>query len=161
MNLWKGDCSQCNAHLNRNSFYKESSVIIVDSFSNYAWVERLSNSEQGTSRQIINAMRNQLGTGLHLTKKILQDNAKNLNWDKIKDWCQKYGIKHKNSTAYHPAGNLLAERTICHVKTTIGDRSVEKEMDEILALNLAPRSGEALSPFEFLHSIASPVSVIH
>ena len=68
-----------------NSFYKESFDIIVDNFSNYAWVERLGNSEQGTSRQIINAMRNQMGTGLHLTKKIHQDNAKNLNWDKIKD----------------------------------------------------------------------------
>ena len=68
-----------------DSFYKESFVITVDSFSNYTWVERLGYSEQGTSRQIINAMRNQMGTGLHLTKKIHQDNDKNLNWDKIKD----------------------------------------------------------------------------
>ena len=73
---------------------------------------------------------------------------------------RKYGIQIENSVAYYPAGNLLAERTIKRVKTELRSRTLEDAMDQILALNLAPRRGESLSPFESMHSIVSLVSGI-
>ena len=52
---------------------------MVDHFTNYTWIKNLGVGMSGTSQNILNVLKEQLGTRLLLVKKIHQDNAKNLN----------------------------------------------------------------------------------
>ena len=56
------------------TFKKEIFLIIVNRYTNYTWVKKMGAGE-GTSRQVIDALRDQLVTGLLLVKKIHQDNV--------------------------------------------------------------------------------------
>ena len=142
------------------NYKKENFLVMVDRFTNYTWVKNLGRGTTGTSQEILSALKEQLGTGLLLVEKIHQDNQKSLNSAAVLEWADQYGIKVENSAAYHPGGNLLAERTIGRVKTAMGSLTMKDAMDDILALNLVPRRDESLSPFESMHSLASPVSGI-
>ena len=78
----------------------------------------------------------------------------------MKEFYKKLGIELTPSTAYHPTGNQLAEGTIHRVKRALMGKIYSQAIMDILALNMNPRRGQVLSPFESLHSIVSLVSGI-
>ena len=70
----------------------------------------------------------------------------------MKDFLDEYGIQTITSSAYNPAGNLLAENNIRRVKRAIGRNKMEKAWTDIQALNFSsPFSNKFQSPFEAMY----------
>ena len=68
------------------------------------------------------------------------------------DFVNERGIDIITSSAYNPAGNLLAENGIRRVKRAIGRDKMEDAWDSIQALNYSsPYSNEIQSPFEAMY----------
>ena len=68
------------------------------------------------------------------------------------EFLEERGIKTITSSAYNPAGNLLAENGIRRVKRAIGREKMEEAWDSIQALNYSsPYSNEIQSPFEAMY----------
>ena len=71
------------------------------------------------------------------------------------------GIWQDSSSAYHPAGNRLAENVVQRLKKAIADRTIEDAMQDIVALNHAPPyKDQRLTPFESLTGLVSPLNGI-
>ena len=79
----------------------------------------------------------------------------------IKDLAKRMNIWQDSLSAYHPAGNRLAENAVKRIKRAIGDKTIEDAMEDICALNNGiPYTNMRLSPFESLTGIVSPVNGI-
>ena len=57
---------------------KKKILVIINRFTNYTWVKKMGNESTGTSQDVLNAVKEQLGTRLLLVKKLHQDNSKQL-----------------------------------------------------------------------------------
>ena len=76
----------------------------------------------------------------------------------MKEFLEPKGITLKTSSAYNPAGNLLAENGIRRVKRAIGNKKMSDAWDDIQALNQSsPYSNEIQSPFEALYGFQPKV----
>ena len=138
----------------------EEILVICDRYSNYTWTGKTGTAGKGTSKDIQQVLTSTIGTGLLLVKKVTCDGGTNLVSSYMKEFYKKLGIEITPSAAYHPEGNQLAEGTINRVKRALADKIYSHAIMDILALNMNPRKGQILSPFESLHSLASPVSGI-
>ena len=68
------------------------------------------------------------------------------------------GIEIKTSSAYNPAGNLMAENGIRRIKRAIGNEKFSDAWDDIQALNQSsPYSNEIQSPFEAMYGFQTTV----
>ena len=117
-------------------------------------------TEKGTAKDIQKVLTSTIGTGLLLVKTVTCDGGTNLGSTDMMAFYRKLGIEMTPSAAYHPEANQLAEGTIKRVKRALVDKLYSHAIMDILALNMNPRKGQILSPFESLHSLASPVSGI-
>ena len=89
------------------------------------------------------------------------NHAPNLMGGLIKELAEQLKIKQDASSAYHPAGNRLAENAVKRIKHAIGDKKIEDAKNEICALNNGVSySNDRLTAFKALHGLASPVNGI-
>ena len=94
----------------------------------------------------------------HITK---TDHGSNLMGGIIKELSEKMGIWQDTSSAYHAAGNKLAENAVGRIKKAIGGISIAEEKADIVDLNhVQPYNNKTLTPFEAMYGLVSPVKGI-
>ena len=129
----------------------EHILAITDRFTGYVWASKTGDSGTGTTRKIIDILKSNIGTGLHATETIKCDEGSQLISQEMKEFLKPRGIELITSSAYNPAGNLLAENGIRRVKRAIGHVKMEDAWDDIQALNQSSTySNNIQSPFEAL-----------
>ena len=136
----------------------EHFIAIADRFSGYIWTQKTGDAGTGTSAEIIEILKNKLGTGLFLVEKIKSDEGTQFMSHEIKEFFDQYGIVIDTSSAYNPHGNLLAENAIKRCKRAIAGSLYDEDEMDLAALNtFAPTKGNKLTPFEALHGMVSPI----
>merc|ERR1712030_62534 len=124
-------------------------------FTGYVWASKTGDRGTGTSAKCIEILKSHIGTGLLTTKSIKSDEGTNLISAERQEVLDDRGIASITSSAYHPAGNLLAETGIRRVKRAIGREKMEDAWDHIQALNYSsPYSNEIRSPFEAMYKFS-------
>ena len=96
-----------------------------------------------------------------MVDKIKSDHGSQLTSNLNEAFANQLGIEIDTSSAYNPAGNLLAETAIKRCKHAIMNNLISESHFNLMALNTSePANGNELSPFESLHGLLSPVSGI-
>ena len=133
---------------------REHILAITDRYTGYVWAAKTGDSETGTAGKCIDILKSCIGTGLLTTEKIKCDEGSNLIAREMTEFLEPKGIAIDTSSAYNPAGNLLAENGIRRVKRAIGVDA----WDDIQALNQSsPYSNETQSPFEAMYGFQTAV----
>merc|ERR1712015_159735 len=133
----------------------EHILAVTDRFTGYVWASKTGDRGTGTSAKCIEILKSHIGTGLLTTKSIKSDEGTNLISAEMQEFLDDRGIASITSSAYHPAGNLLAETGIRRVKRAIGREKMEHAWDHIQALNYSsPYSNEIRSPFEAMYKFS-------
>ena len=130
----------------------EHILAITDRFTGYVWASKTGDSGTGTTSKCIDILKSNIGTGLLITETIKCDEGSQLITHEMEEFLKPRGIDLITSSAYNPAGNLLAENGIRRVKRAIGREKIEDAWDDIQALNhSSPYSNEIQSPFEAIY----------
>merc|ERR1712030_98834 len=111
----------------------EHILAITDRFTGYVWASKTGDRGTGTSAKCIDILKSHVGTGLLTTSTIKSDEGSQLISVEMHDFVEERGIKTIKSSAYNPAGNLLAENGIRRVKRAIGREKMEDGWDHIPA----------------------------
>ena len=139
----------------------EHGLAIVDRHTGYVWCEKTGDQATGTAEKVLEILVRQLNAGIYQVKRFKTDHGSNLMGGIIKEVSQQLGIWQDSSSAYHPAGNRLAENAVQRIKKAIGERKISEAMEDIMALNHGqPYNNKRLTPFEALFGIVSPVNGI-
>merc|ERR1711949_78038 len=91
---------------------KQTYLVIVCRFSNWINIVQL---RTDTSANLVSAMRRFISTyGIPVT--LTSDGAKVFTSREFEDFCSRFGIVHRVSSAYHPRANKRAELAVKHAK---------------------------------------------
>jgi transposase InsO family protein len=116
-------------------------------------------NKSGTTKEIIKSIKTFMENNWGKLKHIYWDNASNFTSHEMENWAVDHNVILKNSAAYHPSGNLLAETNIKCIKRGINnifekngqanctDSSVLKVIGE---LNNSCINGSLLTPHEII-----------
>lgn len=124
----------------------EHYLIVVDYFSKYIEVDKLSNMGSAATIDTLKSYFRRHG----IPQKLRSDNGPQYSSSEFSEFCTKYDIEHHTSSPYHPQSNGCAERAVQTVK-----RLWRKGADKHLALldyNTTPLESCDLSPAQLLMS---------
>ncbi|XP_070042800.1 uncharacterized protein [Nicotiana tomentosiformis] len=88
-------------------------LMAIDYFTK--WVEAAS-YKAVTKKVVADFLRDRIVCRINVLESIITDNAANLNSDLMKEMCEKFKIKHRNSTAYRPQMNGVVEAANKNIK---------------------------------------------
>ena len=114
---------------------QEHILAITDRFTGYVWASKTGDNNTGTPSKCIEILKSNIGSGLHNTATIKCDEGSQLISQEMRDFLEPRGITLKTSSAYNPAGKLLAENGIRRVKRAIGSEKMDDAWDDIQTLN--------------------------
>ena len=130
----------------------EHILVISDRYTGYVWAAKTGDTGTGTTKQCIDILKTSIGAGLLTTSTIKSDEGSQLISAEMTEFLEGRGITSITSSAYNPAGNLLAENSIRRVKRAIGREKIEDAWEDIQALNYSsPYNNETRSPFEAMY----------
>ena len=95
---------------------REHILAITDRHTGYVWASKTGDNGTGTTSKCIEILKETIGTGLLHTDSIKCDEGSQLISTEMKEFLDPMGIEIKTSSAYNPAGNLLAENGIRRIK---------------------------------------------
>ena len=113
----------------------EHGLAIVDRHTGFTWCKKTGDLRTGTARVIKNILFEVLGPAIWSVDRIKTDHAGNLMGGVLKELCEQLKIKQDGSSAFHPAGNRLAENAVKRIKNAMGDKRIEDALPDICALN--------------------------
>ena len=90
----------------------EHGLAILDRHTGYIWCEKTGNRETGTADKIYAILLRQLNLAIFHVKRFKTDHGLNLMSGIIKEISVRLGIWQDSSSAFHPAGNRLAENAV-------------------------------------------------
>ena len=125
-------------------FHNTSYLIMVDAYSRFILVDKLSNLQSST---VINTMR-QVFCRHGIPETLTSDCGSQFTSQEFQDFCSNWGIKHVSSSPYYQKANGLAERGVQTVK-----KLWKKGADHHLSLldyNSTPLEGYNASPAQLL-----------
>ena len=133
---------------------KQTYLVIVCRFSNWINIVDLRNDN---SANLITAMRRFISTyGIPVT--ITSDGAKVFTSREFEDFCSRFGIVHRVSSAYHPRANKRAELAVKHAKRVIrgnvsqtGSLDTDKVVQAMLIHRNTPCPITGLSPAQVVY----------
>ena len=91
-------------------------LVIIDYFTK--WVEVVSYANV-TRNEVIRFIKKEIICRYGLSKKIITDNATNLNNKMMKEMCEDFKIQHYNSTPYRPKMNGAVEVANKNIKKIV------------------------------------------
>jgi transposase InsO family protein len=99
---------------------------IIDVFSRYVMFIPL---KRTNSKDIIDKLYMRWISIFGVPEQLIADNAPNLNSQEMKSFCNKLGIKMKNSSPYYPQGNGIIERTFKTLKDMLYATTKSSKLD--------------------------------
>ena len=128
---------------------KQTYLVVVCRFSNWITIFRLGSD---TSANLISAMR-QFMSIFGIPVSFTSDGATVFTSHEFEDFCQRLGVVHRISSAYHPRANKRAELAVKHAKRLIrgnisqsGSLDTDKVLQALLMHRNTPCPITGLSP---------------
>ena len=125
-------------------------LVIVDAYSNWVDVHITNGSTSSVTIEKLQITFANQG----LPELIVTDNGPCFTSDEFENFCEKNGIKHITSPAYHPASNGLAEKTVQFLKTGLKKMStaagsLQSKVSKLLfTYRTLPHSVTGITPAE-------------
>ncbi|XP_042148639.1 uncharacterized protein K02A2.6-like [Ixodes scapularis] len=132
------------------NFEGKSYVVIVDSYSGYLDIKKLSGE---SSKEVVNVMKVWLATH-GVPKEIETDNGPCYAAQEFKNFSRDWGFQHVTSSPRYAQSNGLAERAVQTAKGILRKCSLDKSDIQMALLSFrnTPRSEELGSPAQRLYS---------
>lgn len=97
-------------------------LIVVDSYSKYAWVKKTVRSTAQSTIDLLEELFACFGS----PNALVSDNGSQLVAHETEEFLRDYGVRHVTSAPYHPASNGEAERFVGQFKTAVEKIMCEK-----------------------------------
>ena len=131
----------------------QSYLTVVDRYSNWLTLWKL---PKDTTAQTLTCFRDYISTfGIPVT--LTTDGAKVFTSKEFEDFCHKWGIIHRVSTAYNPSANKRAELAVKHAKRLVrgntsqtGSLNTDEAVKAVLSHRNTPCSITGLSPAQIV-----------
>ena len=134
---------------------------MCDFYTGYVWASKSGDRDFGTASKLIHILKEQIGTGLHLTETVKSVRGSQMNCNEFISEMKRLGIKMDFSSSKYAAGNLHAENVVKHVKRAIAHKPFKEAYEHIWALNMnTPYYKTQMTPFQALHGMRHSVSLI-
>jgi len=131
-------------------------LVAIDYFTK--WVEAVSYANV-TQKVVLKFLKNNILCRYGLPERIITDNASNLNGAEIQRFCEKFKIKHHNSTPYRPKMNGAVEAANKNIKKILAKMVVTyKDWSETLpyalhAYRTSVRSSTGATPYSLVYGM--------
>ena len=138
------------AHIGEDMFYwkRMDFLIVVDVFSKYIIVRKLSNSTSAAMCIKLSMIVTELG----LPHIIRSDNGPCYNSKEFQQFLQCYSITHQTSSPNHPRSNGFVERMVGVAKKLVDKAGKEEKLwiSGLFDYKVTPQSGSIASPLQLL-----------